>query len=173
MAQAREVDNSTPRARISIVAALGATTRVIGRKNELLWHLPEDLKRFKRLTLGHPVVMGRKTWESLPPQARPLPGRRNIVVTRQAGYAAPGAEVAASLEAALARTEGEEVFVIGGGELYAAALPLADTLYLTLVDDEPAGDAYFPVYEGSFHEVAREEPREEDGIRYQWVTFER
>lgn len=136
--------------RIALIAAIGARTRAIGHGNSLLWHLPEDLKLFKTLTSGHPVVMGRKTWESLPERFRPLPGRTNIVVTRDGAYDAPGAEVAASLEDALARAKrapsGEETFIIGGGQLYASALPFADRLYLTLVDDDTDGDTFFPEY---------------------------
>src|SRR3989344_734446 len=120
-------------ASIAIIAALGEQTRALGKNNELLWHIPDDLKRFKELTLGHPVIMGRKTWESLPPKFRPLPGRTNIVVTRQAGYVAEGAVVADSLETArvgATRAPGaDEMFVIGGGELYREALPFADRLY--------------------------------------------
>ena len=117
------------RPRVYLVAAVAANG-VIGAGGKLPWRLPEDLRHFKALTLGHPVIMGRRTWESL--ALRPLPGRENIVVTRSPGYEAPGAHVAASLEAALALCAGEAVaFVIGGGELYQAALPLADGLVLT------------------------------------------
>src|SRR3989338_8490136 len=121
---------------IAIIAALGAQTRAIGKDNGLLWHIPDDLKRFKELTLGHSVIMGRKTWESLPEKFRPLPGRTNVVVTRQAGYVAEGAVCGAggawaaawlgAARAAAARAPGaDEMFVIGGGELYREALPFA------------------------------------------------
>jgi len=137
-------------ARVSLIAAIGARTRAIGRDNRLLWQLPEDLKRFKRITDGHPVVMGRKTWESLPEKFRPLPGRTNIVVSRQHDFAASGATVVHSLDDALAWAEtapgAEEVFIIGGAQLYAAALPYADRLYLTSVNDDAPGDAFFPPY---------------------------
>lgn len=139
--------------RLSLIAAIGKN-RELGLKGELLWRIPEDMRRFKEITLGHPVIMGRKTWESLPERFRPLPGRMNIVVTRQSRYIADGAIVASSLEdarVAAARAEGAgEVFVIGGGELYAAALPLADRLYLTLVDAEAEADTFFPQYEQDF-----------------------
>lgn len=129
---------------IVIIAAV-ARNRVIGRDNQLIWHIPEDLAHFKALTQGHAVLMGRKTWESLPPRFRPLPGRRNIVVTRQAGYAAPGADIAGSLEKALElASTADTVFVIGGEQIYTQAMAVADRLEITEVDLEPAGDAWFP-----------------------------
>ncbi len=162
---------------IAIIVALGTTTHAIGKNNGLLWHIPDDLKRFKALTLGHPVIMGRKTWESLPPKFRPLPERTNIVVTRQAGYAADGAVVADSLErarTASARATGaDEIFVIGGGELYKEALPFAKRLYLTLVEDNKDGDVFFPPYETEFTKIVSEESREWGGLKYRWVTLER
>lgn len=161
--------------RVSIIAALG-TGRVIGKDNDLLWRFPGDLKHFKKLTDGHPVIMGRKTWESLPQKFRPLPNRANIVVTRDTSYAAAGAAVAHSLEEALKIAEAsegnDEVFVIGGGQLYAAALPSAARLYLTLVDDATPGTVYFPEYTDFSKEIESEE-HEEHGIRYRWVTLER
>ncbi|MGD9636913.1 MAG: dihydrofolate reductase [Pirellulales bacterium] len=129
--------------RISLIAAM-AENGVIGRGGQLPWRLKADLARFKQLTLGHTLIMGRKTWESI---GRPLAGRRMIVVTRQSGYSAQGAEVTNSLEAALegARSAGEEeAFVIGGAEIYRQALPLADRLYMTLVLAEVEGDTKFP-----------------------------
>ncbi len=146
---------------LSVIAAIGKK-RELGKGGKLLWHLPDDMKRFKELTMGHPVIMGRKTWESLPEKFRPLPGRTNIVVTRQAGYKALDAEAVDSLEVARAvavRALGaDEIFVIGGGELYATALPFANHLYLTLVDDATEADAYFPVYENEFTEIISDEP---------------
>lgn len=129
--------------------------RVIGARGTIPWHLPEELKRFKQLTMGHHIVMGRKTWESI---GRPLPGRTSIVVTRQAGYVAPGAIVTHSLDDALAQcANDEEVFVIGGAELYAQAIPRAARLYLTLVDADVEGDTYMPpVNGGEWHEIASE-----------------
>lgn len=136
---------TAPRPEIVIVAAVAAN-RAIGKDNALLWHIPEDMAHFKALTAGQTVLMGRKTWESLPPRFRPLPGRRNIVVTRQADYDAPGAETADSLENALKLASTvATVFVIGGAEIYAQALPLADRLELTEVGLTPDGDAWFPV----------------------------
>lgn len=145
---------------IAIIAAMATGTRAIGKNGRLLWHVPDDMKRFKALTTGHPVIMGRKTWESLPERFRPLPKRANIVVTRQVGYVAPGAVVADSLEAAraaAARAAGAaEIFVIGGGELYAAALPHADRLYLTLVGADADADTFFPPYENEFKIISDE-----------------
>jgi dihydrofolate reductase len=162
---------------ISMIAAIGAQNRELGKDGDLLWHIPEDLKRFKELTSGHPVVMGRKTWESLPEKVRPLPNRTNIIVTRQSGYQAPGATVTDSLEAALVAVtsaEGsDEIFVIGGGELYAAALPHADRLYLTLINDIKDADAFFPPYESEFTKIISDESHESNGLNYRWVTLER
>lgn len=144
---------------LTLIAALGKN-RELGLSGNLLWHLPDDMRRFKALTAGHPVIMGRKTWESLPEQFRPLPGRTNIVVTRQVGYEALGAIVANSLEAAravAARAPGaDETFIIGGGELYAAALPHSSHLYLTLVDETAEADTYFPPYEQDFRIIQDE-----------------
>jgi len=139
--------------RIAIIAAIGKN-RELGLAGKLLWHLPDDMRRFKELTSGHPVIMGRKTWESLPLKFRPLPNRTNIVVTRQAGYTALGAMVNDSLDSAFSAAENadgsNEIFVIGGGELYTAALPYATRLYLTLVDDAPEADVFFPEYKNDF-----------------------
>src|SRR5690606_10890872 len=128
-----------------------ARNRVIGRDNQLPWHLPADLRHFKAMTLGKPIIMGRKTWDSL---GRPLPGRLNIVVSRQPGLTLEGAEVFATLHAAIeradawARAEGaEELMLIGGGQLYAQGLELAQRLYLTRVDLQPEGDAHFPAFD--------------------------
>lgn len=163
-------------ARLSIIAAMG-NGRVIGKDNTLLWHIPDDLKRFKALTLGHPVIMGRKTWESLPEKFRPLAGRSNIIVTRQGAYEAAGAMAIHSIEearAAAARAPGaEEIFVIGGAQLYAEALPFADRLCLTLIDDDRNGDAYFPEYEQQFTKKLSEELHEWNELKYRWIDLER
>jgi dihydrofolate reductase len=145
------------RPRITLIAAV-ARNRVIGRDNALLWHLPEDLRHFRAVTTGRPVIMGRKTWESLPVRFRPLPGRRNVVVTRQPGWRAEGAEVVVSPAAALALLAGtDQAFVIGGAELYAAMLPLADELLLTEIHRDFDGDVFFPAWDrDAFIEVRRE-----------------
>ena len=157
--------------RVYLVAAVAANG-VIGAHGKLPWHLPEDLKHFKALTLGHPVIMGRKTWESL---GRPLPGRENIVVTRSAGYEAPGASVAASLEAALALCAGEPVaFVIGGSELYAAALPIADGLVLTEIHRNYDGDTHFPKFDcKTWRETQRKPQAGAGGLHFDFVLYEK
>ena len=146
--------------------------RAIGKDNKLPWHLPEDLRHFKSLTLGHPVIMGRRTWEAL---GRALPGRENIVVTRTPGYEAPGASVAASLDAALALCAGEPTaFVIGGGELYAEALAVADGLVLTEIQRDYQGDARFPDYDRSaWRETQRKPQTGADGLRFDFVLYEK
>jgi dihydrofolate reductase len=161
-----------------MIAAISANDRGLGDKGDLLWKIPEDLKRFRDLTRGHPVVMGRKTWESLPENVRPLPGRVNFVVTRQHDYEAHGATVVANLDTALSAAElapgGEEVFVIGGGEIYTAALPRADKLYMTLIDAEKPADAFFPEYEKEFSkETFREEHVTPEGTPYRWIDLVR
>lgn len=157
--------------RVFVVAAVAANG-VIGAGGKLPWHLPEDLKHFKALTLGHPVIMGRKTWESL---GRPLPGRENIVVTRAAGYEAPGASVAASLDAALALCAGEALaFVIGGADLYAAALPIAASLVLTEIHRDYEGDTRFPAFDRqAWRETQRKPQTGANGLRFDFVLYER
>ncbi|MFN3543850.1 MAG: dihydrofolate reductase [Thiobacillus sp.] len=159
--------------RVSVIAAL-AKNRVIGIENRLPWRLPEDLAHFKALTLGHPVLMGRKTFESL---GRPLPGRTNVVITRNRDYRPEGCLVADSIPAAIALCgEADEVFFIGGAELYAQVIPLADRLYLTEVDVEAAGDAWFPEFDRSaFREVARASHTGERGdrLRFDFVVYAR
>ncbi len=157
--------------RVYLVAALAANG-VIGKDGGLPWRLPEDMRHFKELTLGHPVIMGRKTWESL---GKPLPGRENLVVSRTAAYEAPGASVCASLDAALALCAGEPVaFVIGGGELYAAALPLADGLVLTEIHRDFTGDARFPEFDrAAWRETQRKTQATADGLRFDFVWYEK
>ncbi len=131
------------------------------------------MRRFRELTMGHAVVMGRRTWDSLPERFRPLPGRRNVVVTRNPEWRADGAERACSLENALELLDGvRQVFVIGGGELYAAALPLADELLLTEIDLEVEGDTFFPsLGRDAFEEVSREQHVSEDGTTFAFVSY--
>ena len=174
--------SSSPRPRIGLIYAQ-AHDRVIGQHGQMPWHLPEDLAHFKRITLQHPVLMGRKTWDSLPERFRPLPGRRNIAITRNAEWQVTGAEVAHSLEAALALCAGEaQVWVIGGGELYAQALPLADEVWVTEIDFAPAGDTRAPdlsawqasapthTETGDWHTSAKSRP---DALRYRFVRHAR
>ncbi|HLG07091.1 MAG TPA: dihydrofolate reductase [Gaiellaceae bacterium] len=160
--------------KVSLVAAV-ARGGVIGRKNTIPWRIPEDAQHFRTLTMGHPVVMGRRTWDSLPDRFRPLPGRRSVVVTRNPAWHADGAERAGSLDDALRLLEGApQVFVIGGAELYATALPLTDELLLTEVDAEVEGDTYFPEWDRTaFEETTREERVSEDGTPFAFVTYER
>jgi dihydrofolate reductase len=159
--------------RVSIVAAV-ARGGVIGRGGAIPWRLPKDLARFRELTLGHPVVMGRKTWDSLPERFRPLPGRRNVVVTRNNAWEADGAERASSLADALRLLAAEpRVFVIGGGELYAEALPLADELLVTEIDADVEGDVVFPNWDSAaFEEVSREEHGSEE-FPFAFVAYRR
>lgn len=145
--------------KIVLIAAV-AENGTIGDAGKIPWHISEDLKRFKRVTLGHPIIMGRKTFESL---GKPLPGRRNIILTRQ-----PGPDHFSSLEAALKTCNGQ-VFIIGGAEVYRAALPLADTLMLTHVHRSVDGDTKFPDYDRTqWREVSREDTPE-----YSFVTYEK
>ena len=159
--------------RVSLIAAL-AQNRVIGIANRLPWKLPEDLAHFKALTLGHPILMGRKTFESL---GRPLPGRRNIVITRNADYQPAGCETVTSLPAAIDLCqEAEEIFFIGGAELYKQVLPQVDRLYLTEVQIEAQGDAWFPEFDRDmFCEINRESQMGEKGdpLRFDFVVYER
>jgi dihydrofolate reductase len=157
--------------RIVLVAAVAANG-IIGANGKLPWHLPEDLQHFKRVTLGHPVVMGRKTWESL---KGPLPGRENIVITRRAGYQASGAAVASSLDAALALCAGESVVcVIGGEQVFEEALPLAAGLIMTEIKQDFAGDARFPDYDRSrWREKQREAHTAANGMRFDFVLYEK
>lgn len=158
---------------LTLIAAV-AKNGVIGMDNRLPWRLPADLKHFKTLTLGSTVVMGRKTWESLPINFRPLPGRRNIVVTRNRNFEAEGATVVASLPEALCAAKQGETFVIGGAELYAAALPLAQRLQLTEINADFEGDTRFPVIDqGQWQEVARETHHDEAGFDYAFVCYQR
>jgi dihydrofolate reductase len=151
-----------------------ARNGVIGRDNTLPWHLPEDLAHFKRLTLGCPVIMGRKTWDSLPPKFRPLPGRANIVITRQAEWSSEGAIPAHSLEVALSQcAQAEHAWVIGGAQIYAQALPLATTVEVTEIDADFAGDAYAPVLGSEWREHHRESHTAANGMGYSFVRYVR
>jgi len=156
---------------LCVIAAV-ARNGAIGKDNQLLWRLPEDLKFFKRTTMGCPVLMGRKTFDSI---GRPLPGRRNIVITRNAAWQHDGIEAAHSLESALALVSNEaRVFVIGGGELYRQALPLCDELVLTEIEADFEGDTSFPPWPRTdFTEVSRETHDSEHGWAYHFVVYKR
>lgn len=166
--------------RISIIVAvdkkrgIGKTTLGVGK---LLWSIPEDLKRFKELTMGHALIMGRKTFESvLSYLKKPFPGRTSIIITRDPNYKYEEVVVVHSLEEALKeakKVETEEIFVTGGGQIYKQALPFTDRLYLTLVDGEYEADTLFPDYSNFTKEVSKEEKQTEDGLKYTWLTLER
>jgi dihydrofolate reductase len=150
-----------------------STSGVIGRDGGIPWRLPEDQARFKELTMGHTVVMGRLTWESLPAKVRPLPGRRNVVVTRQGGHAAEGAEVVASLEDALT---GDDVWVIGGAQIYALALPIATRCEVTEVDIDlrrEDDDVVAPVLDETWLGTAGEWLTSSSGLRYRFDSYRR
>ena len=159
---------------LSLIAAC-AHERVIGLNNSMPWHLPADLKHFKQITLGKPIIMGRKTWDSL---GRPLPGRLNLVVSRQADLVLPGAEVFTDLQAAIARANQwaleqgvDEVMLIGGGQLYAQALDQAERIYLTRIDLAVAGDAYFPEFSGWQRIEHQAHPAQDDTPAYAFETW--
>ena len=164
--------------RICVVVAIGRN-RELGEGDRLIWHIPDDLKRFKALTLGHPIIFGRKTFESVLSynKGKPLPGRTNIVVTRDPNYAYEGAVVVHSIDEALekaAAIDGEEIHIGGGSQLYAQVLPRVDNLFLTLIDAESnEADTFFPPYEDQFTKKTFEEEREWNGLKYKWVDLER
>jgi dihydrofolate reductase len=159
--------------RVSLIVAM-ARNRVIGINNTLPWHLPADLKHFKALTMGHHIVMGRKTYESI---GKPLPGRTSVVVTRNADYAQPGVIVVNSLEAAIAACgDDAEIFVIGGAELYRQAIVLADRIYLTEIDADISGDAHFTELDRNLWletERISHAPDEKNLHPYQFVVYDR
>lgn len=163
--------------KVNIIAAIGQN-RELGNNNQLLWHLPEDLKRFKELTASHPVIMGRKTFESIPAKFRPLPGRTNIVITRNSeNNLGEGVLIANSLAEAIKQAEqstsSDEIFIIGGGQIYTQGLPLADRLYITLIDKSfPEADVFFPEYQNVFtKKVSRKENKGED-FNYTFLILE-
>ncbi len=158
---------------LAVISAIAAN-RVIGINNRMPWHLPEDLKRFKELTMGSPMLMGRKTFESLPSL---LPGRRHLVLSRNPGWEKQGAEVFSSIQSVIDTCKSQDVkriFVIGGGEIYQQALPIADILYLTNINIEAEGDTVFPLFDASlWEEASREGHVSEKGIEYAFVTYQR
>jgi dihydrofolate reductase len=162
---------------VVIVVAQSRIRRALGNKNRLLWHIPQDLKRFKEKTLGHPIIMGRKTFESIVTiLGKPLPGRQNIVVTRNPDFTYEGVIVASSLEDALAQAQAlhpTEIHIGGGAELYTQALPFVDKLFVTFVDDEPEADTFFPEFEHDFVITKEHVAQEHNGLKYQWVDYVR
>lgn len=162
--------NTKPR--IACIAAIGEN-RELGKKNELIWPIRDDLKRVKELTMGHPLIMGQKTYESI---GRPLPGRTNIVLTQDELFAPAGCVMAHSLDEALEKAravEDEEIFIFGGAYVYAQTIDLVDRLYLTYIHDtDKEADAFFPKYD-AFTNVIEKEERKQDELRYDWITLER
>ena len=159
---------------ISLIAAV-ARNRALGKDGQLLWHLPEDMRYFRETTRGKPVIMGRKTWESLPDAFRPLPGRRNIVISRNSAYEAPGATLAGSLDEAVRLTQDDaEVFVIGGAEIYRQSLPLAQRLYLTEVAQDFAADVFFPEFGArEWREISRSAMKNGAGLDFTFAVYQR
>jgi dihydrofolate reductase len=156
--------------RINMIFARSANG-VIGNKGAMPWHLPEDMAHFKRLTNGWPVIMGRKTWDSLPARFRPLPGRANVVITRQPDWHEPGAEPATSLSDALKLcARSEEVWIIGGAQIYAQAEPLAERIEVTEIARDFDGDAFAPTLGAGWKESAREEHVSSNGLKFSFVT---
>ena len=159
--------------RINMIFARAANG-VIGNNNRMPWHLPEDMAHFKRLTQGWPVIMGRKTWDSLPPKFRPLPGRRNVVITRQQGWKEDGAEPAASLADALKIcAQSEEVWIIGGAQIYAQAEPLAQRIEVTEIAQDFEGDAFAPPLGSEWIEAAREDHISSNGLKFSFITYDK
>jgi dihydrofolate reductase len=160
--------------KVSIIVAVAGSKRVIGKEGNMPWNIPEELKRFKEITLGHPIIMGRKTHESI---GKALPGRTNIIITRDPAYTTAGCIVVDSLEKALQHAKlvpgNDEIFVIGGGEIYKQALPIADKLYLTVIHQEIEGDTFFPDYSEFKNVIKESDEYESDGFKYRFLELER
>lgn len=162
---------------IAAIAAIGRN-RELGKGNELLWHIPDDLKRFKELSMGHPIILGRKTFESIVAIiGKPLPGRTNVVVTRDKSWKYDGVLTAKSVEDAIEKAKdapgSEEIIIGGGAQIYEQALPHTDKLYLTIINDSKEADSFFPQYEKEFSDNTFEEQRDWNGLKYRWVNLER
>jgi len=164
------------RRQIVAIAAIGRN-RALGKENKLLWQIPEDLKRFKELTKGHPIVLGRKTFESIVSYlGKPLPERPNIVVTRDENWKYDGVLKAMSVEEAIAiaeRLDARKVYIGGGAQIYTEALPYTTDLQLTIIDDEKEADSFFPPYETEFTQIVASEAHESNGLKYRWVDLSR
>lgn len=160
--------------KISIIVAVAGEKRIIGRKGGMPWYIPEELKRFKEITMGHPIIMGRKTHESI---GKALPGRVNIIISRELNYLAEGCIVVSTIEEAVkeARNQpgSEEIFIIGGGQIYQQALPLTDKLYLTYIDKDVEGDVSFPDYSNFTKIVSESAWQESQGFKYRFLELER
>lgn len=171
------MQHPTEKTPIVIVASMGKSDRAIGMKNGLLWHVPADMKRFKSLTIGHPVIMGRKTFESIIDiLGKPLPGRTNIVVTRDKNYEHDGITVAHSLAEAIKVAESEnptEIHIGGGSEIYKQILPMVKRLHITWFFDDKKGDTFFPEFESDFDIQNEHQVGEHEGLKYQWIDYVR
>jgi len=170
------ISNGVKKPQLCIVAAIGKN-RELGLGDKLLWHIPDDLKRFKALTKGHPIILGRKTFESIVGYiGGPLPDRQNIVVTRDKNWKYDGVISASSIDEAFAVAEKlkpEQIHIGGGAQIYEQVLSRVDKLFLTIIDDEKTADSYFPEYEAEFTKVVSEEVHEWNGLKYRWVNLER
>ena len=156
--------------KISMIAAIASGNRALGKNGDLIYKIPEDLKRFKEITSGHTIIMGRKTFESI---GRPLPNRTNIVITRDPNFSVDGVIVVHSLDEALEKAQGDdECFIIGGGQIYQEAIGKADKLYLTVVEGSPDADTYFPEY-SDFKKVVFEKDHEDSSFKYKFLDLER
>ena len=156
--------------KISMIAAIASGNRALGLNGRLIYHIPDDLKRFKEITTGYPIIMGRKTFESI---GIPLPNRTNIIITRDPDYMVDDCIVVNSLEEALGQCQGEiEIFIIGGGEIYKQAIRMADKLYLTIVEGSPEADTFFPDF-SNFKKVTFEEAHESEGLKYKFLDLEK
>lgn len=157
---------------ISIIVAIAGEKRIIGTKGGMPWYIPQELKRFKEITMGHPIIMGRKTHESI---GKVLPGRTNIIVTHEIDYSAEGCQVVHSLEEALRLSSlaqgNDEIFIIGGGQIYKEAMNLADKLYLTYIDKEIEGDVSFPDYSQFKKVISQSDWQEHEGFKYKFLEL--
>jgi dihydrofolate reductase len=159
--------------RISAIAAINKIDRAIGINNTLLWKIPEDLRRFKELASGHPIIMGRKTFESI---GRALPNRTNIVITRNPDFIAEGCIICSSTKDAIdtaKKYDNQEIFIIGGGQIYSEALPVTDRIYLTLVESDALGDVFFPQYADDFKIVSDQQNHPDHNPKFEWITLDR
>ncbi len=159
--------------KISLIAAIASENRALGKGNRLIYRITEDLERFKKITLGHPVIMGRKTFESI---GHPLPNRTNIIITRDPNYTVLGCIIVHSLEEALkvaGKKEPEEIFIIGGGQIYQESINLADRLYLTIVEDNPEADTFFPDYSEFKKVIFDSGEKQSEGLKYRFLDLER